>query len=369
MNILVTGGAGFIGSHLVDSLVRGGHRVTVYDNLEPQVHRGRRPIYLNPRAKFVRGRVGDTRALRRVLRGQEAIYHLAARVGVGQSMYQIRRYTDANTGETARLLELLISGEHDVKKLIVASSMSAYGEGAYDCPRCGRTHPGLRPEAQLRRRRWEVRCPRCRSPLRPVPTPEEKPFQPTSIYAITKRDQEEMCLAVGRAYGLPAVAMRFFNVYGPRQSLSNPYTGVCAVFMSRIKNHNPPMIFEDGLQTRDFIHVSDIVQGLRLALRKSAANYQTYNVGTGRPTSIRRIAETLLRLYGSPLKPTIAGQFRAGDIRHCYADITRLKKLGYKPKVGLKEGLAELAKWGEGEKARDRFDQALEEIRKRRLVT
>ena len=232
--ILVTGGAGFIGSHLVDELVRRGNEVTVVDNLEPQVHK-RRPDYLNPKATYHFKDIREDGVFSDLLRNADVVFHLAAMVGVGQSMYQITRYVDANVGGTAKLLQALVDVDHDVRKLVVASSMSLYGEGAYECASCGRVYPPLRSEEQLARKDWEVHCPNCDAVVSPVPTDETKPLLANSVYAVTKRDQDELCLATGRAYGIPTVALRFFNAYGPRQSLDNPYTGVCAIFQSRIK--------------------------------------------------------------------------------------------------------------------------------------
>ncbi|MFH1125634.1 MAG: SDR family NAD(P)-dependent oxidoreductase [Candidatus Altiarchaeota archaeon] len=271
--ILVTGGAGFIGSHIVDKLVEEGHEVRILDNLEPQVHQGRKPDYLNKKAEFMLGDVRNKEDLEKALEDVEVVFHDASAVGVGQSMYKIRHYADVNTMGTANMLELLVTKENSVKKVIVASSMSIYGEGTYDCARHGTIYPKLRTQEQLKKHDWELKCPECGEKIRPMPTPEEKPLQPTSIYAITKRDQEEMCLAVGNAYGIPTVALRYFNVYGPRQALSNPYTGVAAIFSSRIKNNNPPLIFEDGMQARDFVYVTDVAEANMLVIGKKSADY------------------------------------------------------------------------------------------------
>ena len=367
MRILVTGGAGFIGSHLVDALVQKGHRVTVYDCFDPQVHGGKKPSYLNPDAEYLRGDVRNHSALQKALGRSEVVFHEAAAVGVGQSMYQVEHYVDVNTQGTAVLLDLLVNGRTRVKRLIVASSMSIYGEGSYHCKTCGAVDPPLRGESQLKKRKWEMICPQCQGTLSPRPTPEEKRLAPTSIYAFSKRHQEEMCLLIGQAYQLPTVALRYFNVYGPRQSLSNPYTGVCAIFSSRVKNRRPPLIYEDGLQSRDFVHVSDIVQANLLVMRKKEADYGTFNVGTGCSTTILEIAETLNHLYGKELKPQIVGKYRRGDIRHCVADISKLKGIGFSPKVTLTEGLSELASWGKGVRAIDRSVRADRELLKRGL--
>jgi len=367
MKILVTGGAGFIGSHLVNALAEK-HEVVVLDNLETQVHRGK-PKYLNEKVSYIFGDIRDGDVLRKALEGVEVIFHEAAAVGVGQSMYQIEKYVEVNTMATAKLLDILVNEENDVKKLIVASSMSIYGEGAYECDNCGEVYPKLREEKQLKRREWELRCPYCGEIVKPIPTSEEKPLHPTSIYAITKRDQEEMCLTVGRAYGIPTVALRYFNVYGPRQSLNNPYTGVCAIFSARIKNGKPPLIFEDGLQTRDFVSVHDIVHANILAMERDLGNYEAFNVGTGKATDIITVAETLINLYRRDLKPEITNKYRAGDIRHCFADISKIrKKLGFKPKISFEEGMKELVEWADRTEAEDRFEIARRELEERKLV-
>lgn len=370
--VLVTGGAGFIGSHLVDKLVEMNNEVVVVDSLEKQVHT-KKPDYLNPEAKYVFEDIRDESVLAKAVKDIEVIFHEAAAVGVGQSMYQVEKYVDVNTMATAKLLDILVNKEHEVKKLIVASSMSIYGEGAYECEDCGVVNPSLRLEDQLKQREWEMKCPNCGKIVKPILTSEDKPLHPTSIYAITKRDQEEMCLTVGRAYGIPTVALRYFNVYGPRQSLNNPYTGVCAIFSARIKNNNPPLIFEDGLQSRDFVSVRDIVDANILTMKSSNANYEVFNVGTGKPVNILEIARVLVGLYGKEnelnLSPEITNKYRAGDIRHCFANISKITdKLGYKPKVDFEEGMKELVAWGEKEESEDKFEEAHEELLRRGLV-
>ena len=278
-------------------------------------------------------------------------------------MYEITRYMDANTMGTAILLELLAQGTFRPQKLIVASSMSIYGEGAYQTAAGHILYPGLRSPARLARREWELYDPVDESPLSPLPTAEEKPLAPNSIYAISKRDQEEMCLAVGRAYRVPTVALRFFNIYGNGQALSNPYTGVAAIFSSRLLNGKPPLIFEDGGQSRDFVHVSDIVQALQLACECEAANYEVINVGTGRAVSILEVAEALIREMGSAVKPEFRHQFREGDIRHCFADIGKAKRLlGFRPSVPFETGVKELVRWVRTQVADDRVEQATAEL-------
>lgn len=366
--ILVTGGAGFIGGHLVDALVGKGHDILVVDNLTPQVHRTK-PDYLNPGAEYRFEDVRDDETLRTALADAEIVYHLAAAVGVGQSMYRVEDYVSANTLATAKMLQRLVDDRSGVKRLVVASSMSIYGEGSYRCDRCGIVHPSLRPEEELKGLKWEPRCPSCGGAIAPIPTAESKPLAPASIYAITKRDQEEMCLTVGRAYGIPTVALRFFNVHGPRQALSNPYTGVCAVFQSRIQNGRPPIIFEDGRQTRDFVSVHDIVRACVLAAERHEADYQSINVGTGRPTSILDIARILMKLYGIDLPLRGVDTYRAGDVRHCFADISRARSLlGYEPQVTLEEGLREFVEWSRGQVAEDHVDEAHRELTSRGLA-
>jgi dTDP-L-rhamnose 4-epimerase len=348
--VLITGGAGFVGSHLADALAQSGHEVIVFDNLEPQVHGAgsTRPTYLDPAHRLVRGDIRDADALAPLVREADVVFHLAAMVGVGQSMYQVRRYADVNVMGMATLLEVLATERSrlSTRKLLVASSMSIYGEGAYACDACGRVAPHLRPVEQLAAGDWEMHCPRCGAVLRPLPTDEDKPLQPTSIYAITKRDHEEMALAFGQAYDLPAVALRFFNIYGSRQALSNPYTGVAAIFSGRMLAGQTPLIYEDGLQQRDFVHVSDIVQACGLAMANPAADYQVFNVGTGRPTSVLQVADLLAKELGWTGGFEVTRKFRAGDIRHCFADISHIRQsIGYEPRYLFEDGVRELVAW------------------------
>jgi len=371
--VLVTGGAGFIGSHTVDALIAKGYEVSVLDNLEAQVHGRitRPPQYLTKDAVFVRGKMQDRESVKKVVLDADAVIHLAAMVGVGQSMYQVERYVDANTRGTSVLLDILTNEDHDVKKVVVASSMSIYGEGKYRCEKCSLdVFPSLRPEKQLDEKVWEHMCPHCGAPMVPVATDESKPLQPTSVYAQSKRHQEEMSLLIGETYGIPAVALRYFNVYGSRQALSNPYTGACAIFSNRILNRKPPYIFEDGSQLRDFIHVRDVAQANLLALESTSADYMALNIGTGKPITILDLANTLIQLYGFDLNPEIPGSYRKGDIRHCYADVTKAaERTGFEAKIGLKEGLLELSRWAKehGWGAADLFDRALEELKQKGL--
>ncbi|MEJ7623618.1 MAG: SDR family NAD(P)-dependent oxidoreductase [Pyrinomonadaceae bacterium] len=370
LNILVTGGAGFIGSHLVDALVEEGHRVCILDSLVEQVHGGSAPDHLNNAAKFIRGDVCDPDAVAAALQGIDVVYHEAAEVGVGQSMYEIVRYVKTNDLGTAVLLQEMIKQPSQYKKLIVASSMSIYGEGAYRCEACSKNiNPFLRPAEQLAAHEWEFSCKDCGGELKTIGTTEEKPLFPTSVYAVSKQDQEQYCLSVGRAYSIPTVAFRYFNVYGTRQSLSNPYTGICAIFSSRLMNDQAPTIFEDGEQTRDFVNVKDIVRANLIALENSGGDYNSFNIGTGRATSVTQIAHLLAQGLGKDIKPVIVGKYREGDIRHCVADISKASKmLGYEPTVTLEDGLVELLEWLQTQKAEDRVEGATAELAERSLV-
>lgn len=347
--ILITGGAGFIGSHLADNLLQHGYEVRALDCLSSQVHGpdAQRPEYLNPEVELMIGDVRDRDTVRRALQGVDAVYHFAAKVGVGQSMYQIADYTAANNDGTAVLLEALV--EKPVERLVVASSMSIYGEGLYRAPDGALVSGQERGLAQLQAHDWELRNARG-DVLEPVATPETKSPALASVYALSKYDQERMCLMVGRAYKIPTVALRFFNAYGPRQSLSNPYTGVLAIFASRFLADKPPVIFEDGLQQRDFVNVRDIAEGCRLALEVTRAADKVFNLGSGEHYSVREIAQRIATaLNKEHIKPRIANQYRTGDIRHCFADITLARRvLGYQPQVSFDDGLAELAQWLEG---------------------
>jgi len=369
-NILVTGGAGFIGSHLVDALVEKGHSVRILDSLVEQVHNGVTPAHLNEKAEFIQADVCDSEAVARALDGIDVVYHEAAEVGVGQSMYEIVRYVKANDLGTAVLLEEMIKRPKQFRKLIVASSMSIYGEGAYRCEGCGETtHPFLRENEQLDAHQWEFTCEKCGKQLKAVGTSEEKPLFPTSVYAVSKQDQEQYCLSVGRAYKIPTVAFRYFNVYGTRQALSNPYTGVCAIFSARLMNDQSPVIFEDGGQTRDFVHVSDIVAANLLALETDKGDYQAMNIGTGRPISVKEISQMLSKGLGKDIEPEIVGKYREGDIRHCVADISKARRLlGYEPKIKLEEGLLELLDWVKDQKPDDKVAAATAELTSKGLV-
>ena len=363
--ILITGGAGFVGSHLADGLLSGGHSVRILDDLNPQVHHTSPPCYLSPEVELIVGDVRDPNRLREVLTGIDVIFHFAAAVGVGQSMYEISRYMSVNTQGTAELLQAMLDNKVSPEKLIVASSMSIYGEGRYVCSSCDQTgSPSVRPVSQLREGHWDISCTHCGGLLVPHPTNESKPSELSSMYALSKRDQEELCLIYGRNYDVPVTALRFFNIYGTRQALSNPYTGVAAIFAARLINNLPPLVFEDGEQMRDFVSVHDIVRANMLAMIRPESNGQVINIGSGTPISIRSVAEVLAKALGKPeLAPVITNKYRAGDIRHCYADITRARTLlGYEPQITHEQGFSELATWLAHQEAEDKAETMLQEL-------
>ncbi len=366
--VLITGGAGFIGSHVASELLRAGYHVRVLDSLVTQVHgeTPKRPAYLDHGVEFLLGDVRDREILDRALSSVDAVYHFVALVGVGQSMYQIEEYTSVNNLGTAVLLERLV--KHPVKKLVVASSMSIYGEGLYLTPSGEPYTKAARTAKQLKAHEWEMTTPEG-LPLRPVRTPESKQPSLASVYALSKYDQEQMCLIVGRAYGVPTVALRFFNAYGPFQSLSNPYTGVLAIFASRLMNGQRPIIFEDGQQMRDFVSVFDVAQACRLAIEVEAAHDLVFNVGSGQTFTVREVAKKLAKVLGKNIDPEISGKYRVGDIRHCFPDISLAQAiLGYKPRVTLENGMRDLAEWLEQQTAHDRFNEMRDELASRGLV-
>ncbi|HEX2976102.1 MAG TPA: NAD-dependent epimerase/dehydratase family protein [Bacteroidales bacterium] len=366
--VLVTGGAGFIGSHLCDHLLERGYHVKVLDILDPQVHgiSRSRPAYLDPSVELIVGDVRDGDLVEKALQNIDIVFHFAARVGVGQSMYQISEYTSVNNLGTAILLEKIV--KKPIKKLVVASSMSIYGEGLYRT-REGMTVPGFQRDlGDLRNGMWELKSPDGEM-LEPVPVNENKIPDLSSVYALSKFDQERMCLITGRAYNIPVTALRFFNVYGTRQALSNPYTGVLAIFASRLLNGNPPLVYEDGNQKRDFINVRDIATACILSMEKDEANGEVFNIGSGHAYTITEIADSLAKVMNKDIKPVITSNYRAGDIRHCYADISKARKLlGFNPAVSLDYGLTKLASWISTQEANDGFEMAGRELVSRGLI-
>lgn len=371
--ILVSGGAGFIGSHLVDALIEKGHEVSILDSLEKQVH-GKKdcpPAYLNKKVKFIQGFVNEYKKLEDLIGENEIIFHLAARVGIGQSMYQIKNYVESNILGLANLLDILVNSEHNIKKVIIALSNTVYGEGKSHCNKCGEIFSKLRSIDQLKRKNWELSCPKCGSRLKSLLTDENSPINPSSIYGFTKQAQETMSLMIGETYGINVSILRFFLVYGTRQALSNPYTGVCSIFSVRALYGKSPIVFEDGNQSRDFVSVIDVCQALILAMENSSANGEIFNGGTGKPITIREVAEIITQKIDPKLKPIYNRQFRIGDIRHCVADISKIKNtLGYSPTLAFKEEINDLIDWIKTQK--DDFQKpslkAIQELKEKGLL-
>jgi dTDP-L-rhamnose 4-epimerase len=367
-NVLVTGGAGFIGARLVQALLERGHRVRVLDNFDALAHVPGRPA-LDPGAELLEGDLRDPDAVARALDGVENVFHLGGIVGNGESLVNVRRSCESNTVGTAILLEALIERRDRVRRLVVASSMVVYGEGAYECAEHGRPKWVHRAVEQLRRRDWEPRCPVCGLELTPVALTEDHPLQPRSVYGITKRDQEELALVLGEAYGIESVALRFMNVYGAGQALHNPYTGVVAIFAARLLAGRAPLAFEDGRQLRQPVHVSDAVRAAIAAAETPQAAGHPINVGGGELVTVAGLADSLAVALGSAIKARVVGQFRFGDIRHCFADSGRARALlDFEPLTPLSEGLPELADWVARQTVEEKGDEALAALRASGLV-
>ena len=349
--VLVTGGAGFIGSHLVDALVAQGHDVIAFDNLDPAAHPQppKWPSYANPKCKYILGDVRDKEALSKAMNGVDVVFHHAAAVGSGISMIDIRRFVDTNSMGTANVLELAIERRDQIKKLIVASSMTVMGEGTYECAAHGVYYPGLRSIEQLLRNEWEVRCPQCGVFSKPMPMKEDRPLQPLTIYGLTKMDEELETMLVGEFYKIPVVAFRYFSVYGPRQSLTNPYTGVIARFGTRVITGKAPLIYEDGRQLKDVVHVRDLVRANLLAMVREEANYQVFNLGNGEGLSVYGIGQLIAAKLGTTIEPLLTCQYRRGDARHGWADISKAQRLlGWRPALSAEDCFADLSKWLKG---------------------
>ncbi len=377
MTVLITGGAGFIGSHCVDHFTREGVSVVVLDNLDSQVHRGPggdEPQHIlhhvrDGSVRFVRGDIRNRKDVQCALEGVDTIVHLAAAVGVGQSMYMPNHYVDVNVGGQSVLMDEMVRNPSRWKRFVVASSMSIYGEGQYSCREHGFIAPPPRSDTQLGAGDFEVQCPHCAETLEPMRTGEHKGLQCSSIYAISKKTQEEMALCLGKAYQIPTLALRFFNVYGSRQSLSNPYTGALAIFVSRLRNGKPPLIFEDGMQSRDFIHVSDVANAVWLATVRDGVDSGSYNICTGQAVTVRRLAEMLIRRLKVTMQPEVLGKFRSGDIRHCIGDPSKAEEqLGFRARYSLEEGLDELVKWATGQRPEDLVESSFAELVRRGLI-
>ena len=373
-NILITGGAGFIGSNLALRLVEEGYKVTVLDNLSEQIH-GKNPEESSPlfrairnKVTFIKGDVVNIQDWEKAIYNQDVIVHYAAETGTGQSMYEVKKYSSVNVQGTAIMLDLLVNMPNRVKKVIVASSRSIYGEGKYFSKELGNVYPKHRIQADMDNKDFEVKYPNAVD-LQLVATDEDSKIHPSSVYGITKQNQEQMVMTVCPTQGIAPVAFRYQNVYGPGQSLSNPYTGIISIFSTQIKNGNGINIFEDGKETRDFVYIDDIVNATILGIEKDEANGEVFNVGTGVPTDVVTVAETLKSYYGIDTPLTITGNYRLGDIRHNYADLTKIRsKLGFEPKVDFQEGIRRFTNWVNTQEIKeDNYDKSIAEMRDKGL--
>ncbi|WP_323594718.1 NAD-dependent epimerase/dehydratase family protein [Aliarcobacter butzleri] len=369
--VLITGGAGFIGSNLSLKLTEKGYEITVFDNLSPQIHGSYSPLYesIKDKVNFIKGTVLSYDDWKKALDGVDVVVHLAAETGTGQSMYEIEKYTDVNIKGTSIFLDILANEKHSVKKMIVASSRSIYGEGKYDCPKCGIVYPNERKDEDMKNGDFSVKCPYCGMDAKLLATDEDSKIHPSSIYGITKQVQEQMFMVMGKSLNIPAVAFRYQNVYGAGQSLSNPYTGILSIFSTRIKNGNDINIFEDGKESRDFVYVDDVVEATILGIEKDEANYEVFNVGLGEAIDVNTVASTLTRAYNSNSKITISGNYRLGDIRDNYADLKKIKsKLGFEPKISFEEGIKRFTAWVNAQEVvEDKYEKSIEEMKEKGL--
>ncbi|WP_261511159.1 NAD-dependent epimerase/dehydratase family protein [Chryseobacterium paludis] len=374
-NILITGGAGFIGSNIALKLLDRGLNVTVLDNLSPQIHGDNpdltSPLYrsINNKVNFIKGSVTSKEDWINAIKGQNAIIHLAAETGTGQSMYEIQKYIEVNIGGTAIMLDLLANSSHNVKKVVVAASRAIYGEGKYECRNHGTVYPTERLDEDMSKGDFLCKCPVCHEAVEILPTTEDSKIHPTSVYGITKQNQEQMVLTVCKSLGIAAVGYRYQNVYGPGQSLSNPYTGILSIFSTRIKNGNGINIFEDGKETRDFVFIDDVVNATILGLEKEEANGQVYNVGTGVATDVITVADTLSKFYKREIPIKISGNYRLGDIRHNFADISKIKsELGFEPQWTFDKGIEAFTSWvNDQEIPEDKYELSIEEMKNKGL--
>ena len=369
--VLITGGAGFIGSNLGLKLLEKGYEVTVLDSLSPQIHEENSPLYnsIKDKVNFIKGTVLSYDDWKKALDGVDVVVHLAAETGTGQSMYEIEKYTDVNIKGTAIFLDILANEKYSVKKMIVASSRAIYGEGRYECPKCGVVYPNERKDADMAKGDFNVKCPICGTNAKLMSTDETSKIHPSSIYGITKQVQEQMFLTMGKSLNIPAVAFRYQNVYGAGQSLSNPYTGILSIFSTRIKNGNDINIFEDGKESRDFVYIDDVVDATILGIEKDEANYEVFNVGLGEAIDVNTVASTLVKTYNSNSKITISGNYRLGDIRNNYADLTKIKtKLGFEPKISFEDGIRKFTVWVNGQEiVEDKYEKSIEEMKEKGL--
>ncbi len=373
--VLITGGAGFIGSNVALKLIEKGYEVTVLDSLSPQIHGDNpektSPLYISIKDKFrfIKGSVASREDWMNALDGQEAVIHLAAETGTGQSMYEIEKYVNTNIGGTALLLDILTNTKHHVKRVLVAESRAIYGEGKYLCESCGEVYPMDRKNEDMSKGDYECHCPKCGKPVKLVPTTEDSAIHPSSVYGITKQVQGQLVHLVCSTIGVESVSFRYQNVYGPGQSLTNPYTGILSIFSTRIKNHNPINIFEDGMESRDFVYIDDVVDATIKGLEVPEANGHVFNIGTGIATNVLIVAKTLCEKYGVEVPIIVSGNYRLGDIRHNYADISLARKiLGFKPKWNFPDGIALFAKWvNQQEVQEDKYETSIEEMKKKGL--
>ena len=373
-NILITGGAGFIGSNLTKKLVSKGYNVTILDNLSKQIHGENQDSELYQSIKdistFILGDVCNESDWIKTLQGQDAVIHLAAETGTGQSMYEITRYNDVNILGTSHLLNILANESHSIQKIVIASSRSIYGEGKYLCEKDGIVYPNERNNTDMAKGLFEPICNNCKEELSLQPTDENSKIYPSSIYGITKQQQEQMILLIGKSLDIPAVALRYQNVYGPGQSLSNPYTGILSIFSTRMLNGNDIDIYEDGEESRDFVFINDVVDATVLALEKEEANNQIFNVGSGVATTVSQVANSLKEFYNSNVNITISGKYRLGDIRHNYADLSKIKEaLGFSPKFDFNSGISEFVKWVKTQEIKeDKYESSIEELKQKGLI-
>lgn len=372
--VLITGGAGFIGSNLTLRLIEKGYHVTILDNLSPQIHgeNGENSVLYRAicdKVRFIKGSVLNYDDWKIALEGAHIVVHLAAETGTGQSMYEIEKYTDVNIKGTSIFLDILANETHTVEKMIVASSRAIYGEGKHSCPDHGIVYPTERKDCDMKSGDFNVKCPLCAKSTELMSTDEESKIHPTSIYGITKQVQEQMFMVMGKSLGIPAVAFRYQNVYGAGQSLSNPYTGILSIFSTRIKNGNDITIFEDGKESRDFVYIDDVVEATILGIEKEEADYRVFNVGSGVATDVLTVAQTLKNAYKSDSQIHVSGNYRLGDIRHNYADLSVItKQLGFKPSISFEEGIRRFTAWVEQQEVvEDKYDQSIEEMRAKGL--
>jgi dTDP-L-rhamnose 4-epimerase len=373
-NVLITGGAGFIGSNLVSKLLEHGCNITVLDSLSPQIHGENpelSPLYMSIKGKvrFIHGSVESREDWLDALTGVDTVVHLAAETGTGQSMYQIKRYSDVNIGGSAIFLDMLANESHNVTKMIIASSRSIYGEGKYLCSEHGVVYPTARNDENMKTGDFNVKCPVCSNNIDLLATDEDSKIHPSSIYGVTKQVQEQMFMITGNSLGIPTVSLRFQNVFGAGQSLSNPYTGILSIFSTRIKNGNDINIFEDGLESRDFVYIDDVVESIMLSIFNDDANYQTFNVGSGVCTDVLTVANSLKKIYNSSSKISVSGNYRVGDIRHNFADLSLIKsKIGFEPQIDFFAGIKKFTSWvNEQEVQEDLYENSIAEMKAKGL--